>query len=250
MKTCSLRFVGLLAITALVFTGCSKQTSNETTERPDGSATINYDLAAVNPSGTITADADGAARLSTIMNDPSIASFPALRFDLTWDSVIFRFRELRFQAVSGPDEINLSIKTDRDINILDSVSLGSIMVPIGTFEQVKVYLRVEGDTVRPAIKMNGRITWQGSDIPIDVVVVGKIEVMAEGKDVVISENGLGLLGDLKIDLSVILSKLKIGDFEGSFENGKLTLTINLNKNPNNGLKKAFDGSMSVEHKRK
>lgn len=250
MKACYLRFAGLLAITALTFTSCSKQASNEATEGPDGSATINYDLVAVNPSGSVTTDADGAARISTIMNDPSIASFPSLRFDLTWDSAIIRFRELRFEAKSGPDEINLSIKTDRDIDILDSASLGSIMVPIGTFEQVRVYLLVQGDTVRPAIRLNGRITWQGNDIPIDVVVVGKIEIKAKGENVVISENGIGLLGDLKIDLSAVISKLKIGDFEGSFNDGKLKLTIDLDRNPDNGLKGAFEGSMSVEHKRK
>ncbi|SFD63032.1 hypothetical protein SAMN05518672_102695 [Chitinophaga sp. CF118] len=249
MKNLLFPFFGMLTVASFMFSGCSKQDS-KSAETPQNAATVAYNMTAVNPSGTVTTDAAGAGRLSTIMNNPSIASIPSLRFDLTWDSILVRFRELKFMAKSGPDEINLSIKTDRVIDILDSVSLGSIMLPTGNFEKVKVYVRAEGDSIVPAVWMKGRITWQGTDIPLEIVMIGKIELWAKGTDVAISQTGISLNGDLKIDLNVVLTKLQIGDFEGTFDKGKLKLTINLDKDGDNQIKTAFESSMSVEHKRK
>jgi hypothetical protein len=249
MRKTTLRFIGAIALATTMLAGCSKQDSSKDEVTPAGESTINYSLTAVNTSGTVTTDGAGTARLSTIMNDQSMAALPSLKFDLTWDSILFRYRELKFAAVSGPDEISLNVKTDRDINLLDSSSIGSVLVPLGAFQQVRVYVRAEGDSIRPAVKLNGRITWLGDEIPVDIVLIGKLELLAEGENVVISEAGIGLLGSLKIDLSVILTKLKIGDFEGDFNNGKLTLRLNLDKDPDNGLKKALEGSMSVSHDR-
>ena len=248
MKKLFLPFFGMLTV-ASIFTGCSKQESKSAEAPPQDAAAVAYNLTAVNPTGTVTTDASGTARLSTIMNDPSIASIPSLRFDLTWDSIKIRFRELKFMAQSGPDQISFGIKTDRVIDILDSISLGTVMLPIGSFQKVKVYVRAEGDTIVPAVAMNGRITWQGTDIPVEIVMVGKIELTAKGTDVVISQTGIALNGNLKIDLNVVLTKLQIGDFEGTFNQGKLKLTINLNQDSDNRIKTAFENSMSVEHKK-
>ncbi|GAA3918787.1 hypothetical protein GCM10022209_09520 [Chitinophaga oryziterrae] len=238
----------MLTVASFMFSGCSKQES-KSTAAPQDAATVAYSMTAVNPSGTVTTDAAGAGRLSTIMNDPSIASIPSLRFDLTWDSILVRFRELKFMAQSGPDQISFGIKTDRVIDILDSVSLGTVMLPLGTFEKVKVYVRAEGDSIVPAVLMKGHITWQGTDIPLEIVMIGKIELWAKGTDVVVSQTGISLNGDLKIDLNVVLTKLQIGDFEGTFNEGKLKLTINLDKDSDNRIKTAFENSMSVEHKK-
>lgn len=249
MKKFFLPFFGVLTVASFMFAGCSKENS-KSAEAPQDAATVAYNMTAVNPSGTVTTDAAGTARLSTIMNDPSVASFPSLRFDLTWDSILIRFGELRFMAQSGPDQISFNIKTDRVIDILDSTSLGSIMLPIGSFEKVKVYVRAEGDSIVPAVLMKGRITWQGTDIPLEIVMIGKIELSAKGTDVVVSQTGISLNGNLKVDLNVVLTKLQIGDFEGTLDKGKLKLTINLNKDSDNRIKTAFESSMSVEHKNK
>lgn len=123
------------------------------------------------------------------------------------------------------------------------------MLPLGTFEKVKVYVRAEGDSIVPAVLMKGHITWQGTDIPLEILMIGKIELWAKGTDVVVSQTGISLNGDLKIDLNVVLTKLQIGDFEGTFNQGKLKLTINLDKDSDNRIKTAFENSMSVEHKK-
>ncbi|MBW8682810.1 hypothetical protein [Chitinophaga rhizophila] len=250
MKRSFLQLCTTVTLVAALFTACSKQGSNEKTDdvKPEGSATVNYQIQAVNPAGTVVADGAGAERLGRIINDPSVAAFPALRFDLTWDSIKVRFRELKFVAQSGADEINMSIKTDRFIDILDSTSLGSIVIPVGNFDQVKVYLRAQGDKQKPAIMMKGRITWEGNTIPVEVVIAGKLEFNAEGEDVAIGADGLSFDGKLKLDLNLVLTKLQIGDFTGSFTGGKLVLTIDADVDTNNRVKSALESSLSVEHR--
>lgn len=249
MKKSFFQLSAAVALVAVLFTSCSKQSSEETVAPPakDGKAAVNYQIQAVNPTGTLAADNAGTERLGRIINDPSLASFPSLRFDFTWDSIKVRFRELKFAAMSGPDEINLSVKTDRFIDILDSTELGTIMLPLGNFEKVKVYVRVEGDTTKPAALMNGRITYQGNDIPVEVQIVGKIELTATGKDVSIGTDGLTFDGKLKLDLNLVMTKLQIGDFTGTFTGGKIVLKIDANLDTNNKLKSALESSMTVDH---
>lgn len=249
MKKSFLQLCTTVALVAALFTACTKQSSEETVAPPqkDGKATIDYQIQAVNPSSTVIGDGAGAERLGRIINDPSVAAFPSLRFDLTWDSIKFRFRELLFTAKSGPDEINLSIKTDRYIDILDSTFLGSITVPVGNFDSVNVYLRAGGDSTQPAVIMNGRITWRGTDIPIDVIILGDIRLAAAGKNVAIGEDGLSFDGKLTLDLDLVMSKLQIGDFTGTFEGGRIVLVIDANLDTNNRLKSALESSMIVDH---
>jgi hypothetical protein len=249
MKKSFFQLCATVTLIATLFAACSKQSSEETVAPPpaEGKATVNYQIQAVNPAGTIEGDNAGTERLGRIINDPSLASFPSLRFDFTWDSIQVRFRELKFAAKNGPDEINLSIKTDRWIDILDSTELGNIFVPLGNFEKVKVYVRVEGDTVKPAVLMNGRITFRGSDIPVIVMIAGKLELTAEGKDVTIGTDGITFDGKLKLDLNLVMTKLQIGDFTGTFIGGKLVLKIDANLDSNNKLKSALETSMTVDH---
>lgn len=247
MKKSFLQLCTTVTLVAALFTACSKQTSDEATAaKPEGNATVNYEIQAVNPTGSIAGD--GAERLGRIINDPAAANFPSLRFDLTWDSIKVRFRELKFAAQSGPDEISLSIKTDRFIDILDSTSLGSITLPVGQFDRVKVYVRVQGDKAKPAVLLKGRITWQGSEIPVEVVIAGKLELTASGKDVAIGADGLTFDGKLKLDLNLVLTKLQIGDFTGTFTGGKIVLNIDADLDTNNRIKSALESSLSVEHK--
>lgn len=248
MKKSFIQLCTTVTLVAALFTACSKQSSEEKVDpaKQEGNATVDYQIQAVNPTGSI--DGSGAERLGRIINDPSAASFPSLRFDLTWDSIKVRFRELKFAARSGADEINMSIKTDRFIDILDSTSLGSIILPVGNFDHVKVYFRVQGDKQKPAILMKGRITWRGTDIPVEVVIVGKIELTATGNDVAIGADGLSFDGKLKLDLNLVMSKLQIGDFTGTFTGGKIVLSIDADVDTNNRLKSALENSMSVEHK--
>ncbi|UPK72509.1 hypothetical protein [Chitinophaga filiformis] len=249
MKKNFFQLCAAVTLTAVMFSACSKQSSDEAVAPPakDGKATVDYQIQAVNPTGSVAGDAAGTERLGRILNDQSLASFPSLRFDFTWDSIKVRFRELKFAAKSGPDEINLSVKSDRFIDILDSTELGSIMLPLGNFEQVKVYVRVQGDTVKPALLMNGRITFRGTDIPVEVMVVGKIELTATGKDVSIGTDGITFDGKLKLDLNLVMTKLQIGDFTGTFTGGKLVLKIDADLDTNNKLKSALETSMTVEH---
>ena len=237
-----------VTLVAVMFSACSKQSSNETVAPPaNGKATVDYQIQAINPAGSVEADAAGKERLGRIMNDPAVASFPSLRFDFTWDSIKIRFRELKFEAKNGPDEINLSVKSDRFIDILDSTELGSLILPLGNFQQVKLYVRVQGDSAKPAILMNGRITFRGTDIPVIVKVTGKVELTATGKDVVIGTDGITFDGKLKLDLNLVMTKLQIGDFTGSFTGGKLVLNIDADLDSNNKLKSALETSMTVEH---
>lgn len=250
MKKSFFQLCATATLVAALFSACSKQTSNEDDATPPkaDAAAINYQIQAINPTGTVVADGAGAERLGRIINDPAAANFPSLRFDLTWDSILVRFRELKFEAKNGPDQIDLRIKTDRWINILDSVSLGSITLPGGNFEKVKVYFRAEGDKQKPAVLMSGRITWQGNDIPVDVVIVGKVELTAKGEDVSIGADGIAFDGKLKIDLNLVLTKLQIGDFTGTFTGGKIVLTIDADVDTNNRIKSALENSMTVEHR--
>lgn len=255
MKKTLFQMCAAVIVAASMFSACKKQSSDETVvpPSPDGKATIAYQIQAINPTTSIEGDNAGVERLGRIINDNSLATLPSLRFDLTWDSIKFRFRELQFSARRGPDEINLSVKSDRYIDILDTTALGSIVVPVGTFDSAKVYLLAgndasnPGDTTKPAVVMNGRITWRQTDIPIDVIILGSIKLAATGKNVVIGKDGITFDGKLWLDLNLVMSKLQVGDFTGSFQGGKIVLVIDANLDTNNRLKSALESSLRVEY---
>jgi hypothetical protein len=81
-----------------------------------------------------------------------------------------------------------------------------------------------------------------------VRIVGKLELTATGEDVAIGADGLTFDGKLKLDLNLVMTKLQIGDFTGTFSGGKLVLTIDADIDTNNRLKSALESSMTVEHK--
>jgi hypothetical protein len=249
MKKNLLQLCAAVTVVAALFTACSKQSSEEAAAPPkqDGKATIAYQIQAVNSTTSIAGDNAGIERLGRIMNDNSLASLPSIRFDLTWDSIKLRFRELMFNAWAGPDQINLSIKSDRYIDIIDSTSLGSVVVPVGKFDSVNVFLHAGGDSAKPAVIMNGRITWKQTDIPIDVIILGDIKLYAAGKNVAIGQDGLTFDGKLTLDLDLVMSKLQIGDFTGTFQGGRIVLVVDVNTDANNRLKSALESSMKADY---
>jgi hypothetical protein len=121
------------------------------------------------------------------------------------------------------------------------------MIPQGTYQQVKVYAVAEGDKKDPAVRFKGFLTWDGKKIPMEIQLSGKISLAANGKDVVISDTGIKWKGSLKISMDLILNKLQIGDFTGSFANGKLFISVDVNGNLHDKVKGSLENSMSVEH---
>lgn len=250
MKTGILQFCGAVGIASILLSSCSnKDMAGPDTQQPiDNSdvASVNYEISAVNPTSTLSPDASG--RLSALTGDAAMAKAAPGGFDITWDTATARLREIRFDAKRGKDELEFKLKTDRQIDLKKVPAvLGAIKIPKGTYQQVKVYARVEGDKKDPAVRLKGFITWQTKKIPVEILLSGRIELMAKGKDVVVTDTKIDWKGSLKISMDLILTKLQIGDFTGSFSSGKLQISIDVNGNLHNKVVDALENSMSVEH---
>jgi len=250
MKTGILQFCGAVGIASILLSSCSnKDMAGPDTQQPiDNSdvASVNYEISAVNPTSTLSPDASG--RLSALTGDAAMAKAAPGGFDITWDTATARLREIRFDAKRGKDEMEFKLKTDRQIDLKQVPAvLGAIKIPKGTYQQVKVYARVEGDKKDPAVRLKGFITWESKKIPVEILLSGQIELMAKGKDVVVTDTKIDWKGSLKISMDLILTKLQIGDFTGSFTNGKLQISVDVNGNLHNKVVDALENSMSVEH---
>lgn len=250
MKTGILQFCGAVGIASILLSSCSnKDMAGPDTQQPiDNSdvASVNYEISAVNQTSTLSPDASG--RLSAITGDAAMAKAAAGGFDITWDTATARLREIRFDAKRGKDELEFKLTTDRQIDLKQVPAvLGAIKIPKGTYQQVKVYARVEGDKKDPAVRLKGFITWDSKKIPVEILLSGKIELMAHGKDVVVTDTKIDWKGSLKISMDLILTKLQIGDFTGSFTSGKLLISVDVNGNLHNKVVDALENSMSVEH---
>ena len=249
MKTGIFQFCGAIGIATIMLSSCSKDMSNPDQQPPPASVkdstAINYEISAINPTYTLTPDAAG--RLSAITGDAAMAKSSG-GFDITWDTATARLREIRFDARRGKDELEFKLKTDRQIDLKQVPAIiGAIKIPLGTYEKVRVYARVEGDKKDPAVRLKGFLTWDGKKIPMEIVLSGVIELQAKGKDVVVDNKGIQWKGQLKISMDLILTKLQVGDFTGSFNNGKLQISVDINGNLHNKVVDALENSMSVEH---
>jgi hypothetical protein len=252
MKPFLHKTIGVLTMVSVIFSACSKQDAGT---KPDANsqdgAKINYEITAVNPNSSGTIDAGGSERLATIVNDPAMAK-TTINFDFKWTEVLVRLRELEFEAEKGDSYVFFKTKTDVTVDVLKAIGvIGMISIPKGTYQHVAVKVKVAGDKKKPAAKLGGVITWKGKQFPFVVNLIGKINLKASAKDVVVGDGTVDLKGKLKIDLNVIVSKLQIGAFSGSFENGQLVLNVNTDASADDQRKvdAAVDGSMSVEHVR-
>ncbi|HVI45203.1 MAG TPA: hypothetical protein VM802_10035 [Chitinophaga sp.] len=249
MKTGILHLCGALGIAALMFSSCSKEMSTSPDQNSSpvskDSVNVNYEISVLNPTYRLTPDASG--RLAATIGDPSLAK-GTTGFDITWDTATARLREIRLEAKRGPDEVEFKLKTDRQVNLKNiPVILGAIRIPTGTYQQVKVYARVEGDKNNPAVKLIGFVTFDGKKIPVEIILSGKIELKATGKDVVVTKTGIDWKGSLKISMDLVLEKLQLGDFQAAFSKGKLQISVNVNAGLHDKVVNSFENSMSVEH---
>jgi hypothetical protein len=239
-----------MGIASILLSSCgTKDMAGPDTKQPINDkdvASVNYEISGINSTATLTPDASG--RLSSITGDPSMAKAASGGFDITWDTATARLREIRFDAKRGKDELEFKLTTDRQIDLKKVPTiLGAIKIPKGTYQQVKVFARVEGDKKDPAVRLKGFITWDTKKIPVEILLSGVIELAAKGKDVVVTDTKIDWKGSLKISMDLILTKLQIGDFTGSFNNGKLQISVDVNGNLHNKVVDALENSMSVEH---
>ncbi len=248
MKTRNLSMLAVAGLFATMFASCSSDMTQPDQPKLDekNAASVNYEFENVSSTASLSADATG--RLAAVTGDASMAKASTGRFDITWDTAAARLKEIRFDAKHGKDEVSFKLTTDRYIDLLKVPgALGAIKIPVGTYQQVKVYAQVKGDKKDPAVILKGRLTWDGKTIPMDIQLSGTIELKAQGKDVVVSDSSVVWKGKLQVNMDLALSKLQIGDFTGSFDSGKLVINIDMNTNLHDKLAGAVENSMSVEH---
>lgn len=245
------RLCGALALVSVVlFSACSKQDSAGTQPTPDEKADgkISYEMAAVNPTSRLTGDATGAERLATITNNPSMAKTTG--FDFTWTEVMVRVREIKFAAKKGDSEVEFSAKVDRMVDVLKAIGfIGVIDIPRGTYKYVKVYVKIAGEEPKPAAIMSGIITWDGKDIPFTIRLSGTATLKADARNVVVSDTSLTFKGKLKLDLKLVMAKLQIGDFTGTFEGGHLVINVHVNGGTGKKVRDGLESSVSCDHGR-
>ncbi|GAA0535362.1 hypothetical protein [Chitinophaga japonensis] len=244
------KICGALALASILFvSACTKMDAPAPSPDADADGKISYEMTATNPSSTISGDAAGIERLATITNNPSMAKTSG-SFDFTWTEVMVRVREVKFAAKKGNDEVEFKLKTDRMVDVLEAIGfLGMIEIPRGTYEHVKVAVKIAGDEENPAAIMKGFITWEGNDIPFSVRLAGEVNLKAHARDVMVTDTSLSFKGKLQLDLKVVMAKLQIGDFTGSFSGGELVINVHVNDKTGKKVKEGLEGCMRAEHKR-
>ncbi|NIG51941.1 hypothetical protein [Chitinophaga sp. Cy-1792] len=248
MRTRILQFCAAAGISALMLASCNTSDMAQPEQQPideKNAAAVNYELESIGSTTSLSADATG--RLATITGDASMAKASG-GFDITWDTATARLKEISFDAKRGKDQVEFKLTTDRYVDLLAIPSkLGAIKIPLGTYQQVKVTAKVQGDKKTPAVILKGRLTWQGKDIPMDIQLSGSIDLKATGKDVVVSDSSIAWKGKLQISMDLVISKLQVGDFTGSFDGSKITINVDVNTSVHDKLEGALENSMSVEH---
>ncbi len=218
---------GLALASVLFLSACSKSDSSE--PQNDNAGKFSYEMQAINPNTSIMGDAAGIERLAQITNTPEMARTTTDQmFGFTWTEVKVRVREVKFEAKKGNDQVNFSAKIDQMVDVLKAAGfIGMIDLPKGTYKSVKLSVKAAGDEQNPAAILGGKITWQGKDIPFSIRLAGTINFKADARDVVVGDSSLSLKGKLKLDLKIVAAKLQLGDFDGTFSGGHLTIIIDL-----------------------
>ncbi|WP_143310699.1 hypothetical protein [Chitinophaga vietnamensis] len=251
MKTRILHLFGAMGVASTMLYSCTTSDMAKPDQAPmdeKNAASVNYELAATNTTSSLSPDASG--RLAVITGNEAMAKSTSGRFDITWDTAVARLKEIRFDAKRGKDQVEFKLTTDRYVDLLTLPGkIGAIKIPVGTYQFVKVFVKVQGDKKDPAVFLKGRLTWDGKKIPVEVKLSGVIELKAMGKDVVVTDSSTVWHGKLKLSMDLVLSKLQVGDFTGSFQDGKLQINVDVNSGLHDKVVKELedDNCLSVDH---
>lgn len=255
MKTNFLHLCGAMALSALMLAACSKDASTpaptpDPTPVEQGGASFGYSIRGIGATGHVNGET--AARIANVTGNPDMAK--GAGFDWTWTEATVRLREVRIEAKRGQDELEFGLKTDRNFDLLAAVNfIGFIKIPKGTYQRVLVYARAEGDKTKPLAILKGKITWNGTIIPLEARLSGKASIKATGKDIVVTDTTIQWKGELVLDFKAIIDKLKLGNItltSGKAGGQQQPVLIEADLQNEGELRNTFENAMTVEHSHK
>lgn len=206
----------LLALLALgsFIVSCKKESNNTS-----NGSNVSYQLLA----------ADRSSQLGGTTMEGS-----TLRTDATinWTSGFANVNELKFEAKNKDNDISYRSGTDRRIDLFNpTATAGTILIPSGTYDQVKFKLELAPMNNEPALELDGN--YNGT--PVILRVSQPIEIKGSQKNVTVTDNN-GYTAITDLDLSTLLNEVSANALNNATRtNGQIIISSSSNQNIYNKL---------------
>ena len=189
---------GTIILTAIIATyliSCKKNAADAV------SSSLDFQLAAVNPSSTVN------RAMATI----------------TWSSGYANVNQIKFEAKQNGSETEFKSSVHAHVDLFAAAStIGSIHLPTGTFEEVEFKIEAAASGNDAAFQLQGNV----NGIPVVLKVDKDLEIKSEQSQVTLSGADIALN---KIDLSGLTAGLSTTDISGALQtNGTIVISSSSN----------------------
>lgn len=196
MKTLNL-LLGVLAISSLGITSCTKSSST-------GNATANYQVKTSN-------------RSYTVVNSSATVAWTAGYANVT---------QIQFEAESANGHVKFSSEAVQKIDLFATVSaLGKISIPAGTYNQTQFEIELAPTATADAFQLSGN--YNGTPLVFKVAI--PYELDAEMANVTIASDKSYLVINT-IDLSKLTLGITAADLSNAVKDSSGTIVISANTN--------------------
>jgi hypothetical protein len=218
MKISNLLLSCTIAITLLVFTGCSKNNNS--------ASTIKYQLQTTNRSAIISRTQTG---------------------NIQWTSGYGYATKIKFEAKINNQEIEHESNIAQKLDLFSAITtLGSITLPPGTYSEVEFEVDLNPTATDAALELNGQYTSGGISTPVTFRVTSPLELENEKNNVVVTDNN-SFKALTTIDLSLITRGVTESMLNSAVRtNGTILITSAINSNIYNILVNNLHDSDDVD----
>lgn len=204
----------ILFVAALISSSCKKGDS--------GSGKLSYRVKPANFTASIGSTISGSG-LPVVINSNS---------SLTWISGSLNVSEIDFEAKSKNVEIEYELKQAVNIDLFNlSPILGSITIPVGTYEEVELDLELKKSisNIIPLTLKGSYIDANGAKIPVEFYFNEDFEVEVEAENIVVSANK-DYIGLINIQLNKFLTNVVSADLSSATKTAGGVIVISSTSN--------------------
>lgn len=209
----------ILFVAALISSSCKKDNSS-------GSGKLSY----------VTKPANLTASISPIISGSGLPAAVNSNSSLTWTSGSLNVSEIDFEAKSKNVEIEYELKQAVSIDLFNlklSPILGSITIPVGTYEEVELDLELKMSTTNiiPLTLKGSYTDGSGAKIPVEFYFNEDFEVEVEAENIVVSANR-DYIGLINIQLNKLMSNVISADLSSATKTAGGVIVISSTSNMN------------------
>ena len=207
------------AFSALLFTGCSKNSTGS-------GSSITFELQTTNRSAIIARTDAG---------------------NIQWTSGTGSASEIKFEAKMNGQEVERKNHSLQKVDLMSAITiLGDITLTPGTYQEVEFSVELNPTGADPALQLNGQYTSGGITTPVVFTVTAPVELKNEKNNVVVTDNST-YKAITNIDLSLITRNVTESMLNAAVRtNGTILITSSVNSNIYNILINNLHESDEVE----